>query len=100
MPDYNICEVLCSTKHFSNGLIGRVRAVEAHRQEERLVPPLLEQLDHRLGADRIGLLLIEAVGGQPAQGAAEVAGVADGEDDRLVELVAADRVDDLIPGGG
>ena len=50
------------------GDVGRVRAEEAARQEERPVLVRFEQLDDLGGDLAVGLLLVGPVGGQPAQG--------------------------------
>ena len=78
--------------------VGGVGAKEARRDEERLVLPLLHQLDC-LGRDHaVGLLLVLAVGLQPTEGTAYLAVGFGVEHEVFVRFVAPLRVDRLLPG--
>ena len=78
--------------------IGCVGSKETRRDEERFVLPLLHQLDC-LGRDHtVGLLLVLAVGREPAEGTAYLAVRFGIEYEMFVRLVAPFRVDRLLPG--
>ena len=78
--------------------IGSVGSKETRRDEERSVLFLLPQLDC-LGRDHaVGLLLVLAVGREPAEGTAYLAVRFGIEYEMFVRLVAPLRVDRLLPG--
>ena len=54
------------------GDVGRVRAEEADREEERLIALLAEEVDRLRGDLAVGLLGVGAVGGKPTEGAAVI----------------------------
>ena len=84
----------------ARGDIGRVRPVEAHREEKRLLADTVQEADHLRGADSVRLFFVRAVLRHPAQRPAQVScnGI-DRVDLVFLPFVTAARVDGLVPRG-
>jgi hypothetical protein len=60
-------------KIFFRSDVGAMRAIEANAQEKGPIFVLLHQLNRPRRGHSVGLLFIGALGGEPAEGAAEAA---------------------------
>lgn len=76
---------------------GRVGPEEAGRNEERFVPFFSHEFDCLGGDHTVGLFFVSAIGGEPAEGAADLTVRFGIEDEVFVGFVAADGIDDALP---
>lgn len=76
---------------------GRVGPEEAGRDEERFVPFFSHEFDRFSGDHSVGLFFVSTIGGEPAEGTADLAVRFGIEDKVFVGFVAADGIDDTLP---
>src|SRR5687768_14461785 len=77
--------------------VRRVRSVETDCKEKRLVLEFFQVLDGRLRTFSIGLFVVRSVGGKPTEPGAESLSRTNRIDQRFLVLVAAARIDLLLP---
>lgn len=70
---------------------------EAGRDEERFVPFFSHEFDRFGGDHAVGLFFVSTIGGEPAEGTADLAVWFGIEDKVFVGFVAADGIDDSLP---
>ena len=76
---------------------GRVGPEEACCDEERFIPFFNHEPDRFGGDHAVGLFFVSTIGGEPAEGTADLAVWFGIEDEVFVGFVAADGIDDALP---